>query len=347
MLRSAGIRAFASLLIVAMSGCGDGHEHGHDHDHDHTHHHPEGDPVIVTSIWPLADLAGQIVGGHAKVICLVPAGTSPHGYEPTSRDIKSMTDAHVLLVVGMHFDDWAAEGLRKVGNKHAHVWRFSSLVGLEEDDEHAHHDHGHEHAHEQEPAKEGHDHAHDHDHSGPNPHLWLDPVLAKKFVTSLSERLAKELPDAAEEISGNAKSLSESLDAIDSDYREGLMDHKGSPIVTYHNAFDRLAERYGLSVAATLTPIDSPSALTKKRIDAARDAIRSNNLKVLFTEPQFPPDAAKALERETGVRVLVLDPLGHPGSDDRASYQQLMRYNLRVLLAGLAGEAPSAVESKQ
>jgi ABC-type Zn uptake system ZnuABC Zn-binding protein ZnuA len=57
----------------------------------------------------------------------------------------------------------------------------------------------------------------------------------------------------------------------------------------------------------------------------------------VFTEPQFSAKALDNIARQTGAKVLVLDPLGDPNAPDRGTYQQLMRYNLSTLLAGLQG----------
>jgi ABC-type Zn uptake system ZnuABC Zn-binding protein ZnuA len=63
-------------------------------------------------------------------------------------------------------------------------------------------------------------------------------------------------------------------------------------------------------------------------------AIRQGGLKAVFAEPQFNPRVAEVLARESGVRVLTLDPVGgRPpyGSD----YINMMRYNLEVMDQGM------------
>ena len=113
-------------------------------------------------------------------------------------------------------------------------------------------------------------------------------------------------------------------------------------IVTFHRAFDRLADRYGLEVAATLMPAETAGGVTSRQYDLVVAAIREHGLKAIFVEPQFSPDAAERISHDTGTKVLVLDPLGDPHIPERAGYLPMMRYNLKTLAEGLASNAYDA-----
>ncbi|QNN21366.1 zinc ABC transporter substrate-binding protein [Planctomycetales bacterium ZRK34] len=292
-----------------------------------------GRPVVVATIWPVASLVQQIVGEAADVRCLVPPGITPHGFEPTGRDAEAMRRCVALVCVGMNFDGWADGSLRRFAGKDTPSLHLAELAGGDHDDhdEHAQADDHTEHAEHAE-----HDDHDDHDHTGPNPHVWVDPVLMHEAVIKLGEQLSKLIPDAAEDIYQNTQHLADELAAVDAAYRKELEPFKGRNIVTYHNAFDRMAERYGLHVAVTLTPIDAPGAMTPKRMEQAIEAIDKYKLRVLFAEPQFPEDAASAVRAETGVQVMTLDPIGDANDPQRDTYQKLMRYNLDMLIKGLS-----------
>lgn len=278
---------------------------------------PAGKPVIVTTIVPLASLVQQMVGDTAEVVTLVPPGVSPHGFEPTVQQMQALSRASALVMIGAGYDEWAQRAARQQRRK-IPVIRFDEAVGIEV--EHHDHDHG---------SHAGHDH-------GPvNPHLWVDPVLTKLFIETLGrEKLPPLMPAAAAVLEANTDRLSAELAQLDAEIGSALAPHAGKPLVTYHNAFDPMAERYGLKVALTLVPDDSIGAtLTPARLDKARQIIREHQLKAVYSEPQFPADFAEPL-KAMGVAVYVLDPLGDPASDDRATYQQMMRYNLGQILRG-------------
>jgi zinc transport system substrate-binding protein len=314
-------------------------------------------PTIVATIYPLADLVGQLVGDKAEVVCLVAPGTSPHGFEPTAAQMAAMERAAVLVMVGMELDDWAARDAQRIGRDDLVVFSMAGSVGLDastgdSDDQagdahhHVEHDEHVDHAHAGQADHDGHareaaemsSHAHDHvhDHHGVDPHLWLDPVLVRQMVPQLAEALARAMPEQADVIQQRREQLVIELEELDQAYRSRLAGFPEQRIVTFHSAFNRLAERYGLEVAATLSPIDAPGPLTVARLEQAIEAVQQYHLQVVFAEPQFPNDAAKLLARETGAEVLILDPLGDPNEPGRDSYIEMMRTNLQTLVDGLS-----------
>ena len=294
-----------------------------------------GKPRIAVTIVPLASLTQELVGDAAEVVTLVPPGISPHGYEPTAKQIQALKTAPIVIYNGAGYDNWAGAAARQRGDDVVSL-SFASLVGIEEADHH--HDH-HEH--------EGHDHApgkvapgkvapgNAHAHGGVNPHLWVDPVLTAQFVHALGHELAEHIPNAADAIEQNTHRLLEQLKVLDQEYAAALSPHVGRPIITFHNAFDPMAERYGLKIGLTLMPDDAIGAtLTPGRLEQAIALIREHNIKAIYSEPQLPADIAAPIVQTTGVKVLVLDPLGDPHASERDTYLKMMRHNLQKLVEG-------------
>lgn len=274
-------------------------------------------PTIVATIYPLADLVTQLVGDATDVLCLLPPGQSPHAFELSPRQMAQVGHADVILAVGLGLDHWIDRAAATANNSATHRFTLADALQLAHD----HHDH---------------DHAHDHDCSvGTDPHLWLDPVLMQQALPAMTESLIAVLPDHAEAIRQRAGELEAELIGLDAEFADALEPFAGRSIVTFHSAFNRLAERYGLQVATTLSPIESIGTVSPAALDAAIKAVQTHQLKVIFAEPQFSPDAAKMLADRTGVQVLILDPIGDPNSTDRNGYFPMMRYNLSTLLEGL------------
>lgn len=274
-------------------------------------------PIVAVSIFPLADLVGQMVGDRAEVVTLLPPGMSPHGYETRPGQARKIARAKLMVTVGLHVDDWATRAAEAVGGD-VPVFVFADAVGIDGGEAHA--DRGR------------HD---EHGHGMVNPHLWLDPVLVKRMVPALAGALVEALPEHAAAIEANAEELDGALADLDAEFERRLAPLHDAEMITYHSAFDLLAERYGLTVAATLTPVESPGDLTSGRLAEVIRLIRDHEVRSVFTEPQFPAERAAAIQRETGVEVLVLDPLGDPNQPGRDGYFALMRYNLDTLLKGL------------
>src|SRR5512136_1776273 len=60
--------------------------------------------TVVATIFPLADFVKNVAGDKAEVVTLLPAGASPHTYEPTPRDMEAVHRATLLVVNGAGLD---------------------------------------------------------------------------------------------------------------------------------------------------------------------------------------------------------------------------------------------------
>jgi len=194
----------------------------------------------------------------------------------------------------------------------------------------SHHDHDHDHDHDYD-----HGHAH-HEHAGDNPHVWLDPVRMRRAVAELASVFQRRYADHAEVIAARARQLDAEFTALDAFAREQLGDLPQRKLVTFHNAFDLLAERYDLEVVAHLTDVtlQPGGEVLPRQLARVSERVREHGLSVIYAEPQFPDQAVRALQRETGVRVLRLDPLGHAADEGTSDYFRMMRENIRQLAKG-------------
>ncbi len=315
--------------VLLLSGCGrsDSHDHG-TAGPSASGDKPATSNVIVASIFPLQNVIQQLVGDQLQVISLMPAGVNPHDFEPTAQQIAAVSNADMMVMVGLNLDPWA---LKVAKARKIPVISMAELVGLatpETHDAHAGHDHGHDHKH---------DHAHD--HAGPNNHLWLNLEYTRKMVRELTPILAQRHPAKAEAIKVNSEKLLAELAQLDKELADMLTPLPVKELVTFHNAFDPLAERYGLKVVAHLADIDLAPGGEVRSSDLVQaiEAIRKYKLKVVYAEPQFPDKAVEMIARETGARVLKLDPEGNPNTPEFATYQQMLRTNAKTLVDGQSG----------
>lgn len=154
-----------------------------------------------------------------------------------------------------------------------------------------------------------------------DPHVWLDPVRMQEIVT----QVAAAIPGA------DAQGFIALLSNLDADFKAGLANCTRHEIVTAHEAFAYLAERYGLQQAALagLSPEVEPNP---QRLAELADLVRRTGTTTIFTEELVSPKVAEALAREAGVKTDVLNPLesGKPGT-----FVSAMRENLKRLRAAL------------
>ena len=82
--------------------------------------------------------------------------------------------------------------------------------------------------------------------------------------------------------------------------------------MSFHDAWPYFARRFGLEIVATVEPIpgQEPSA---KQLARMVDLIRQEHIKVVTTEPQLPSALPDMLAKETGVKIVSLNPLESGG----------------------------------
>jgi zinc transport system substrate-binding protein len=166
-------------------------------------------------------------------------------------------------------------------------------------------------------------HRHDDD-----PHVWLDPARYSLLVGRIADALHRQ--DAA-------KPLLARLQALDREYRRGLRSCARHDIVTSHEAFAYLGERYGLRQVA-ITGLSPEAEPTPQRLRHVVDVVRSTGATTVFFETLVSPRLAETAARETGAKTAVLDPIeGLTTAEQKHGddYFSVMHFNLRALRAAL------------
>jgi zinc transport system substrate-binding protein len=161
-----------------------------------------------------------------------------------------------------------------------------------------------------------------------DPHVWLDPVRFAQVVERIGAELGGEAP---------ARQLASQLRALDGEFRSGLADCDRRELVTAHDAFGYLADRYALEVIpiAGLAPEAEPSA---RDLEEISDFVRERGVTTVFVEPLLSPEVGETVAREAGVETGVLNPLEGLTEEELAAgenYLTVMRANLDALRAGL------------
>jgi zinc transport system substrate-binding protein len=159
-------------------------------------------------------------------------------------------------------------------------------------------------------------------------HVWLDPLRFAQVVERIGTVLGEEV--AARELAARLRGLDEELST-------GLADCRRRELVTTHDAFGYLAERYGLETI----PItgNSPEAEPSPRdLEAVAGLVEERGVTTVFTETLVSPEIAETVAREAGAETADLNPLEGLTEDEVArgeDYFSVMRANLAALREGL------------
>jgi zinc transport system substrate-binding protein len=161
-----------------------------------------------------------------------------------------------------------------------------------------------------------------------DPHVWLDPLRYALIVNRIGEALHRR-PAAAR--------LVARLRALDRAYRQGLAHCARREIVTSHEAFAYLGQRYGLRQVAILglSPEAEP---TPRSLERVIRVIERTHATTVFFETLVSPRIAETVAREAHAKTAVLNPIEGltPAQKDGGSdYFSLMRANLAALRRAL------------
>lgn len=302
---------FLMAALVTLTACGQTNEQAKNEKSDTIN--------VVTTFYPMYDFAKNVVGDAGNVQLLIPAGTEPHDYEPSAKDIAKITDADVFVYNSNELETWAPDVLENVDKKKVAVVEAASSIELMTGEE------------------EDHDHEGSEDHAGHSheldPHVWLDPVLAQKEVAAIRDALVKKYPEQEETFEKNAAAYLEKLTNLDKEYKEAFATAKNKTFVTQHAAFGYLAKQYGLTQEpiAGISPDQEPSP---SRLAELKRYIKEHNISVIYFETTASSKVAETLSRETGVELSVLDTLESVTKQDQEKgedYLSVMRANLDAL----------------
>lgn len=271
---------------------------------------------IVTTIFPLADLARQLGGERVTVSCLLPAGASPHDFEPAVEQVKAASRALLFIYMGGGLDDWAA-ATAQAGTGQA------GLLGLMERSlENGWLPPGEFPG--ESPAEPG-------SADRLNPHLWLDPLSTRDYLCpAITGALVELDPEHEAYYRANLAAYQEELTALDKEIRAELSGLPGKSFLSVHAAWHYFAARYDLDEAAVISEFPGQEPAAAELADLV-DFCREHRIGVVATEPQFSTAVAAMIAAEIGGEMIVLDPLGGEEPAQRNSYLSLIRYNTAVL----------------
>jgi zinc/manganese transport system substrate-binding protein len=264
-------------------------------------------PVIVATTSQTADFVRVIGGDAVTVYSVVKPGVDPHEYEPTPADLTTIRTAAVVVTNGVGLEPWLAK-VKAASPPTGAVVVASDGVLLRPGD----------------------------------PHIWHNPANAKIMVTSIASALSKALPDKSATFTTNLTAYVAQLDQLDTDITAQVASLTNRKLVTNHDAFGYLTDRYGFEfVGAVIPSFDTATELSTADVQVLVKKIRALGVKAVFSESSLPPKTAQAVATEAGVKVitgddaLYGDSLGPAGSDGD-TYLKMMRHNVRTIVTALA-----------
>ena len=269
-------------------------------------------PKVITTFTVIADIARNVAGDMAEVDSITKPGAEIHNYQPTPRDILKARDADLVLWNGLNLERWFEKFLANLGSVPAAVISDGvqpiSISGGGYDGK-------------------------------PNPHAWMSPDNALIYVENIREALAEVDPEHAEAYAANAKAYSDKIRAEIEPMKAQIaaLPAEKRWLVTSEGAFSYLARDLGLK-ELFLWPVNADAQGTPQQVRAVIDAMRENQIAVIFSESTISDKPARQVAEETGAAyggVLYVDSLSEDGGPV-PTYLDLLKITVSTIAEGLA-----------
>ena len=247
---------------------------------------------VVTAFYPLTFVATAVAGDEADVSSITPAGVEPHDIELTAAQVGRVSEADLLVYIGQGFQPAVDELVSEVANT-------LDVLTVRP------------------PGARPND-----------PHIWLDPILMVGITDTVADALSKIDESNAQTYRENADELISRINELDDRFSNGLSLCDRRTIVTTHESFGYLADRFNLEQVgiAGIDPDQEPSA---RRLEEVAEIVEAKDITTIFFESLLPEDLAETVAKETGAKTAVLDPLESPPRT--GDYISAMRDNLSAL----------------
>lgn len=273
-------------------------------------------PVAVASISILADFVRAVAGTALVVETIVPIGGDPHVYEPVPSDARKLARAAIVFRNGVGLERWLDRLIGASSERRPVVTLTDGLTPVVEASG----------------AYKG----------QPDPHMWMDPTLAARYVERIRDVLAQRYPAHAAEFRRNAAQYLQELGALDIEIRASVerIPLPRRKLVTTHDAYRYFSTRYGLELVASIWGISTEAEPSAAEVSRIVTAVRTSGVPAVFVETTVNPKLMQRIARDTGVRIgapLYGDSVGAPGSGAE-TYVAMMRANADAIAAGLLGD---------
>jgi zinc transport system substrate-binding protein len=250
---------------------------------------------IFVSILPQKWLVEQIGGDLVTPHVLVDKGQEPHNFSPTPKQIATLFRARLYFTLDLEFEK-AIIGRIKSSAQNLQIINTASgidkipisIVGQGKN------------------MNSGHV-------EGLDPHIWLDPRNLLLMAQNMARAMSAADPEHESVYDKNLKSITAKLDDLYKTLLQQLAPYRGASFFVFHPAFGYFAHAFGLQQRAVEAGGKSPGP---KQLRALISLARSENVRVIFVQPQFDPKSAAAVASAIGGEVVPLDSLAEdvPGN---------------------------------
>ncbi|WP_442882158.1 metal ABC transporter substrate-binding protein [Clostridium sp.] len=265
---------------------------------------------VVVSFNAMKEFASAIGKDKIAITTIIPNGTEPHDFEPTTESLKDLSSASIFIYNGLGMESWTDKVLKSIDNKNLVVVNASKgsnpikNTDTEEIKEHGQYD----------------------------PHLWISLKGAEVESKNIKDALVKVDPSNKEFYEKNYSEFSKQLNSLYNEYTQKFKTVKNKNFVTGHAAFAYLCRDYDLNQNSVENVFAEGEPSTKKLKELV-DYCKQNKITTIFMEDMVSTKVSTTLANEIGAKVEKIYTL--ESKEDNKDYIESMKNNLETIYTSL------------
>lgn len=268
---------------------------------------------IVVTIAPFYNLVAAVNDDVNNLNLLIPNNISPHDFHLKPNDLLTLKKADLIIWGGKDIEPFLKNVLTQ--NIRAKVLDLSTTPNLVKLPVRMNQS--------WEPHIHAHEHEHEHEHSTIDPHIWLSIDNAKKITAYISKTLSQIDHNNSNTYIRNAKYFEDKLIFLKKDIKKSLQSIQKNNFLVFHDAYQYFEKENSLSASGSIT-LHPELPVSAKKIKELKNKVLTNNIKCIFSEPQFQPKIVNLLLENTTAKHGILDPLGNKHDLGKNGYLLLM-----------------------
>ncbi len=239
---------------------------------------------VLVSILPQKYFIEQIAKSKVNITTMVLPGDDPHEYEPSPKQMRSLSKARIYFGIGVRFEDiWLPKFLANNKNlilvkTQKDVKKIKIAKGIKSNNKNVY-----------------------------DPHIWTSTTNAAIMAKNIYQALSKYDKKNQSFYKKNYLDFLVKIKQTKAKIKDILKGTKKNKIVlVIHPAWGYFSKEFALNQVAIEKEGKAPRA---QRLVSLVKLAKKNNIKYIFIQPEMSPKYAKIIAKQVGAKLISVSPL--------------------------------------
>ncbi len=273
-------------------------------------------PKVGVTLLPIYSYVANVVKDKMEVVPVIPGNVDIHSYQPTTKDIKKLTDLDYIVINGIGHDEFVKPMIRtaKKNNKKLKIINANAQTSIMNTAG----------------QKRG---------GVKNPHTFISITQSIQQVQYIAKTLGNLDPANRNFYNKNAQIYINRLRALKNREVKKVRGYNVSnvKVATTHAGYDYLLNEFGLTVSLVIEPAHAQAA-NANDLKYAINQIKNRKIAILFDEKGGNHKNAQTLHNATGITIARLSHMTR-GNYTPQAFEIFIKHNLENVSNALINAA--------